>query len=430
MKWLKRWRGRHLYCAAFGLLLVGCAAIRTNSAATSPQLGSLTGTLTLTAPETANVGAAVPVTVGPIAAPAGTTVALTAVGSYGTYFFQTSLENNLARFVLPPNLTGASGVVTLVTTAGEARGEGKLTLLPGPPVEPLVPLVGPDSIVANGIDSSMVVVVPFDSLGNPVAEGTPISVRSLHPGDRREEQRISVRNLLAWTRIRSGTRAGQTTIAVQADTAYGPEATVREVAGWPVPFRLSAKPRSLPANGQDLITLRTNVIRDRFGNVMPDGTLVTFIVEVPGNTLDHIPAYTIGGQAEAPVQAPLQPGIATVRALVYNVESESLDITFTAGPAVGTFPVVATVDAENGAVRVTAGPLLAQLGQYVPDGTPVRFSVVGGGGQKQELAGVSKDGYSTVELRLAMLPRDTYTITASTGSGQGSTTFTISKDED
>jgi predicted secreted protein len=79
MKWLKRWRGRHLYCAAFGLLLVGCAAIRTNSAATSQQLASITGTLTLTAPETANVGAAVPVTIGPIAAPAGTTVALTAV---------------------------------------------------------------------------------------------------------------------------------------------------------------------------------------------------------------------------------------------------------------------------------------------------------------------------------------------------------------
>jgi hypothetical protein len=196
------------------------------------------------------------------------------------------------------------------------------------------------------------------------------------------------------------------------------------VADWPVPFNLSAEPSSLPANGQDLMTLRSEVITDRFGNIVPDGTLVTFIVTAPGGLPYRIPGYTVNGQAEAQLQAPIAPGLAKVRALVGQVESDVLLVTFTSGPALGTFPVVANVDPANGAVIIEAGPILGPLKQYIPDGTPVRFVVLREN-EVGEYTAVSENGIAKIEPRLVEFVPGDYTVNVTAGSGRGSTTFTV-----
>ncbi len=423
-----RVRRARLYCyvLGLGLLLAGCAFGGTAESITTES--SLSGSLPVSAPETAEVGTTVTVSVGPVEAPDNTTVNLVTIGSYGMRLYQELFTGGSVQFVLPPEHTAHSGVVTLLASSGGARGTTTLTLEPGRPVGPITPLVGARTIVADGKHWSMTTVVPFDALGNPVAEGTPINIRALHPGQNLEEQVVRVQHLLAWARIYSGTRAGRTTITARTEQAFGPEEVLLEVAGWPVPFAITADPRTLPANGRDLVVLRTDVMHDRFGNVLPDGTLVTFVVEEPDQEPRRIPAYTIQGQAEARLQAPLEPGIANVRGVVYSVESEPLRITFTAGPAVGTFPVTAEVSAELGAVVLGAGPLLAQLDQYVPDGTPVSFVVTGPDGWQQELIGVADRGYAAAELRLEGLEAGTYSVEAISGAGSGSTSFTLPAD--
>jgi hypothetical protein len=269
----------------------------------------------------------------------------------------------------------------------------------------------------------MLVVVPFDEFGNPVAEDTPVTVRVRRPDNRITEQEITVSHLVAWTRIPSGTRAGRTTISVTTQDVYGPEATLLEVAAFPVSSTLEAEPRSAPANGRELITLRTSVLVDQFGNVLPDGTLVTFVADAPNGDRRFVPAYTINGVAEAPLQAPTEPGIFTVRATVYDAESAPLQVAFTSGPAVGAFPLTARTDTTSGAVILEAGPILGPLQQYVPDGTPVLFTVTDDAGQQQWLQAIAETGRASVELRLVDLKPGTYTVEALAGSGRGSTSF-------
>lgn len=384
---------------------------------------ALAGILSISAPQTAPVGQSVAVEVGPLAGADGTAATLVAVGSYGTQAYQASFSSGIARFELSAEQTRRSGLLTLFAQAGAARGTATVTMLPGSAVEPLTPLVGARSIMADGRDTSMLVVVPFDEFGNPVADNTTVTVRVRRPDNRINEQRIRISHLLSWTRIRSGTQAGRTTISVTTQDVYGPEATLLEVAAFPVSSTVEAEPRSVPANGRELITLRTGVLADQYGNVLPDGTLVTFVADAPGGERSVVPAYTINGVAEAPLQAPTEPGILTVRAAVYDVESAPLQVAFTPGPAVGTFPLTARTDATSGAVTLEAGPILGPLQQYIPDGTPVLFTVMDDAGQQQWLQAIAESGRASVELRLVDVQPGSYTVEALAGSGRGSTSF-------
>ena len=416
------WR-RWLLPALFGLLallaLSGCAP----GAAEAPAAPTLSGALTLETPAAVRASAPVPVTIARDDAPDGLAVTLAAQGSYGMRVYGGVFAKGRAIITLPGEHTRQTGVVTLLARAGTARGEGQVEIRPNPPADPVQPIVGPRSVAADGDHETMALVVPFDDYGNPVAEGTPLTLRILHPGDVLEQQTLTVTNLLAWGWVSSRTRAGRAVVSASVGDAHGPDATYDEVPTWPAPFGLSASPLNLPADGRQLLTLRTDLIRDRFGNPMIDGTLVTFVVEVAGSEPRFVPAYTVDGAAEAQLQAPTEPGTVTVRATLYGVDSRPLTLSFAAGPAVGTIVVKAQVNARDGFVALSAGPLLAALDQFVPDGTPVEFVLTGPGGAQQQLTALSETGRANIELRLSELPSGSYTVQVSAGAGQGQTEF-------
>jgi hypothetical protein len=300
------WRSRPRFTARRAIILIAalflCVAVlaggalllrRLRAPAPTPPPTALSGALSIDAVTRARVGDSVTVTVGAAAAADGQPATLTMLGSYGPRMYRGTFARGTARFLIPGGDTQQSGRATLVVAAGAARGEAALTLAPDAPVDPITPLVGGRSITADTKHWVISVVVPFDRFGNPVAEGTPVSMRALHPGDQLELKQTQIRNMLAWSRMYSRTRAGRTTVSVTAAGKYGPDATFSEVPGWPAPFTLSASPANLPADGRQFVTLRTDVVRDDYGNAMLDGTLVTFVVDIPAGKPRFIPAYTI-----------------------------------------------------------------------------------------------------------------------------------------
>lgn len=198
------WR-RWLLPALFGLLallaLSGCAP----GAAEAPAAPTLSGALTLETPAAVRASAPVPVTIARDDAPDGLAVTLTAQGSYGMRVYGGVFAKGRAIITLPGEHTRQTGVVTLLARAGTARGEGQVEIRPNPPADPVQPIVGPRSVAADGEHETMALVVPFDDYGNPVAEGTPLTLRILHPGDVLEQQTLTVTNLLAWGWVRSRT---------------------------------------------------------------------------------------------------------------------------------------------------------------------------------------------------------------------------------
>jgi hypothetical protein len=408
-----------LFCLIALPALGGCAS----TAAETPAAPTLSGALTLETPAAVRASAPVPVAILRADAPDGLAVTLAAQGSYGMRVYKGVFAKGRALITLPGEHTRQTGLITLIARAGTARGEGQVEIRPNPPADPVQPIVGPRSVAADGDHETMALAVPFDDYGNPVADGTPLTLRILHPGDQLEQQTLTVTHLLAWGWVNSRTRAGRAVVSAAVGDAHGPDTTFEEVPTWPASFGLSASPLNLPADGRQLLTLRTDLIRDRFGNPMIDGTLVTFVVEVAGSEPRFVPAYTVDGAAEAQLQAPTEPGTVTVRATLYGVESRPLTLSFAAGPAVGTIVVKAQVNARDGFVTLTAGPLLAALGQFVPDGTSVQFTLVGPDGAQQQLTALSETGRASLELRLSELPPGSYSVAVSAGAGQGQTEF-------
>jgi len=265
----------------------------------------------------------------------------------------------------------------------------------------------------------MTIVIPFDIFGNPIREGTPVQIVALHPGDVLDKKIVPVKHLLAWRRVYSRTKGGRTIIVSQIGQIHGFEGTLLEVPGWPVPFKISADPQPLPADGRQLTTLRSEIIRDKFGNVMPDGTIVMFVIEEPDGTRSFIPTYTIDGVATTPYQAPRIAGKMSMYATVLGVQSQAYTLVFTAGPAIGNFPVNVQNDPINHGYLLKAGPLLGRLGQYIPDGTPVYFQLINKTGRSYNLEGVSDAGYANVKIVKSLYEAGSYHIQVSAGSGQG-----------
>ncbi|MFT5195712.1 MAG: hypothetical protein ACI9EW_003948 [Cellvibrionaceae bacterium] len=405
------------------LMLAACGRLKSDD---SEQIVSnLTGTLPIEVVNTAVVGQPLDLLVGPIQATDGTPATLTLLGSYGPQILYTTFKNNHAYFLIPADMTTRSGRLDLVVTSGTAKGATALDLQPEEPVEPITLLVGPRSIIADADHWAMALAIPFDQFGNPIAEETNVDFRSLHPGENLRTYNSKIEHLLVWERVFSGTKAGRTVIAANIDDVSGPEGILLEIPGWPVPFSIMSDPVTLPADGFQLMTLYTGKITDQHGNIMPDGTLVRFVVNGPEENLRIIPVQTVDGIAETIFQAPNNQGRYLIRAAVFGMESDPLTVEFTPGPAVSPFPVIYEINSERGDLTLTAGPLTAVLDQYVPDGTPVNFRITGPDGESHPVQAVSDAGYATGTIRLVQLTGGIHQVDASAGSGLGQVRFTL-----
>jgi hypothetical protein len=379
--------------------------------------------LSIDAPASASVGRPVRIEVRGEGAPLvdGDLVHLIVHGGYGVRVWRASVERARAVFELEDE-TERAGAWTLHARSGKRRGHGELQLRPGPAAAPLVPLVGARSIPADAVSWAMVVAVPQDMRGNPVASGTDVQLSASRPDGRLEQGQAQVAFGVVWWRLYAGTRAGLTRIALRSGAAHGPEGELREVAGWPLPPRSATSPATLPADGLSLTTLRSGPMADRFGNPLPDGTRVTFALRGPGAQRALLPALTVDGFAEALHEAPQRPGRSTVRAAVHDVGGVPASIDFTAGPAVGRFPLWLERDGDDR--RLVAGPLIGTLGQDAPEGTLVRFLLRGPGEQVVESEVASVGGRATLRLPEA-LAAGRWIATATTGDAGGATSFRV-----
>jgi hypothetical protein len=409
------------------VLLFLCSLVLFLAACTAPPapMLHLDGILRISAPEAIIAGETLAIVIAQQNAPDDLPVTVALSGSAGTQVYRTRFRAGRADLLIPAAQTRRAGMVLISAQADEARGQQSITILPGPAATPLTPLVGPRGVIADEADWSLVTLIPQDALGNLAADGTPIRVRARNPAGILAEQQITSRYGIAWLKIVGGNTAGRIIITAESGDAHGPEAALDAVAGAPISATIQAEPATLPADGRQNLTLRTSVLQDRFGNMVPDGTLVTFLVIAPDGSERRIPATTIGGVAVAPLQAPAEPGATIVIATIGLARSEPLGIIFGDGPAVGRIELQTSIDVEQGLVIVTIGPLLGDLGQLVPDGTPVQLSLIDAGQGTHRITVRTDYGYARAQLRLADFAAGTVVIVATAGAGSGSAAFEV-----
>ncbi|MBX3010738.1 MAG: hypothetical protein KF832_04490 [Caldilineaceae bacterium] len=409
------------------VLLTACSL--TASTTVAPPSVSVTA-LQIEAPVWAPAGTALTVTVRVTPVRATHAIVLTAQGSFGLMPQQQSPVDGVAIFALDPLQTRFAGVAQLRATAGLVTTTAAVELRPGPAVDPVLPLITTHSIVTGGEEWTMIVTTPRDVLDNPVVDKTPVTVQIQHPTApgqaptaEIERQELYTQNLLAWSRIYSRARAGLMRIAVTADFAHSPERVVRATPGLPLPFRLTADRLSTPADGRQLVQIESELITDRFGNGLLDGTLVTLVATSPGQGQRSLPTTLMAGKIATTIQVPSQPGTMVIQAWLVNVASEPLSLEFTPGPAVQ--PILVTTRLEVDGMRLVAGPLLGELGQFIPDGTVVTFTITAPLGAVETITAVADYGYAQTLVRQSTLRPGRYRVAVAAGTGQGHATFAL-----
>lgn len=319
----------------------------------------------------------------------------------GTRSFDASLDDGTGSVDLTSAGT-AAGIADIWVVAGRDEVWSSIDVIAGAPVEPLVPFVGPKSIVADGEDHAMVVVLASDRFGSPVRARSEIGLSALRHTGATETGGVEVTGLVAWQRLFSGTVSGRTAVSTAIGGVQGPVADLDEVAGRPAEIVLNA-PEGGPllADGRRLHRIQTGQLRDRFDNLVTDGTVVEFRMDtVDGRRTSSAP--TVDGRAEVWIEAPAAPGVVQVVASSSGTASEPLDVEYR--PAVERIPARVSTT-ETGAV-VEIGPVGLVDGGWIPDGTRVDLTMPG----QRTVGGSTVDGRVTFELRSRLPERSTVVV--------------------
>jgi len=286
----------------------------------------------------------------------GTPVAFRATS--GTLNASPATSNGVATATLTAMTAGA---VQVFLSAGDKQVTTTVTFVAGTAAN--VTLTANPAATIVGGDPVTLIARASDAYGNPVADGTvanfATSLGYLWP-----PSPPTTLNGVAVTYLRSG-QAGTAAITVTIDSrpAY---TSVLFLPGPPADLRLMVERPVLPVAESTLITA---TVRDNFGNLVEDGTLVTFTSSL-GTIIS--PRVTVSGVATTSLSS-IVAGAAIVHAEA-GEQSADTSVTFTPGPPARVFlsasPAVLTV---GGRVNLSA-TVNDLYGNAVADGTRVTFT--------------------------------------------------------
>jgi hypothetical protein len=389
------------------------------------QLKAMTGNIPVHAPAHLAVGEALLINIGPVDAPDGMRVTLEFDTSVGQYFAHLSLRHKMATHTFTGAATQQAGISLVTAQAGQAYGEAYVTIAPSEAIEPIYTFVGPSNIPINSNQSADIVVLAFDRYGNVVADGSNGTVTIQRPNGSLTISPIVTSHLIAQLQVTSGTVTGNDSIAATIGNATGAATSLTETSGQPTAFTLTASPTILPADGNSQITIKTSVIRDRFGNMLSDGTLVTFTLTEEDGTRITATSYTLSGIAQIAIQAPKQAGKLQIIGSIYGLETTPIAITLTAGPAVGNIPINITLDPNLGTITLNVGPIISALGGFIADGLPVACTVTDNIGRTIAMTGHTYNGLASIVMRSAPLKPGAIHAACHTGAGAGEASFQL-----
>ncbi|RKZ90664.1 MAG: hypothetical protein DRR19_09415 [Candidatus Parabeggiatoa sp. nov. 1] len=249
-----------------------------------------------------------------------------------------------------PNMQ--AGLATITATAGSATDSITLTVQPGSAGTIEVSKIEPNVIGISGsgvVQSATLEFLVKDNLGNPVADGTSVDFAlgktTLGGGETITTQGQSgitasgtTNNGLVSVTLKSGAVAGNIDVIATVNNTISTVARVTIVGGVPDADHLSLAVEFHNIAGGvtfGLLDTITAFVGDRFGNIVPDGTSVSFITE--GGTIGKsigggaFTTTTEFGQATAILQSasptvPLLGGVATLRNLGYQCSGDYAEV--------------------------------------------------------------------------------------------------------
>ncbi|WP_241507287.1 hypothetical protein [Aquimarina sediminis] len=279
-----------------------------------------------------------------------------------------------SQFTIPEFIANKKGVLSYkLVYQSDILFQGKIHIRSNAATKVnLETYIGPPSILAGGWDYTMQVVIPTDSYDNTLPDSTDVLIKHQFL-DIEKERVLHSKDMIGWARIFSYTESGRMALSSKVKETVSKETSI-EVFPWlPEDFTINSHRKHEYADGNQVTEFTTSVLKDKYDNVVSNGTLVEFVIKDTKGVLLHTQGSTINGQAIAKILHPDHKETWQISAYVHGM-AESNTITLDYTPVINDFEVVFNQDNR----KIKIGPLISFMGQLIPDGAIVKMDIFKG----------------------------------------------------
>jgi len=317
------------------------------------------------------------------------------------------MNKNLVSFSLPDNyrkLAGPCHWKLLIN--GNKLLSGTLNIATNAPKATYIEsYFGPRSITAGKNDFSMLTVSPTDIYDNPLDNGTDITVKHQFL-ENISELNIKTENFIAWYNVASTLKSGRILVTSECNGTSSKELATIVYPANGTNFKINASSAHNYADGNQILTLKTDIIKDKYENQVTDGTLVTFIITNEKNSHLYTIGTTLNGIAQAKTLHPDKASNWKIQAFITG-SAESNIIKFNFKAAITDYPV----HFSKGNRNIDIGPFESFMNQLVPDGILLQMDIYDLNGKFIETKKTTtKNGSCNIFLGEYFLPDGDYKI--------------------
>lgn len=328
--------------------------------------------------------------------------------SYGSTLLKSELSDGAVIFKMPKHIVDKTGVVGWKIIGSKESVSGKFMIVPKPKPVTLESYIGPPSIEAGGSDFTMLVVIPTDDLDNPLKQYTKVVVKNQFLSSEKEST-IFTSNLIAHKTIFSPLKSGRMILSAESLALNSKEYDVNIMPAIGLNFKIFSKRNHAYADGNQITTFSTSIIKDMNNNVVSDGTYVSFFITNKKGHILKTSGTTINGIANAKMIHPDHQEVWKIKAYIAGI-SESNRIEVSYKKVIETFTV--QFSDTNRALRV--GPLKSFMNQMIPDGLGVGMSIYREGKFVNNIFKTTNDGFVTFDLDSNIYENGNYNLEVTT----------------
>lgn len=337
-----------------------------------------------------------------------TKLQLYCTNSYGSTIIEGKNQKSIFTFTIPEFLSVKKGVLHWVLVGDSKKLNGNISIHPKDKPATLETYLGPPSIEAGGTDYSMLVVLPTDDLDNVLKDTTKVTIHRQFLSNFNQST-INTKNLIGYKNIYSPLKNGRMLLSTTSKELNSKEYVVNSMPAIAENFEISFKRVHEFADGNQITTFYTSIIKDKNNNIISDGSLVTFYIENKKGILLKTSGTTINGIAYAKILHPEFEDYWTVKAQITGI-AESEPITLKFKKAVNDYTVVF----KNQNRTILVGPIQSFMEQMIPDGLTVELKVFYQNKKIETVVKPSRNGFVEFNLDKVVFKNGNYTLKIST----------------
>jgi hypothetical protein len=293
------------------------------------------------------------------------------IHTYGKTVLDSQNNNGQITFKIPAMYCLKTGVLSWYLIQDETKiTNGSFTILPNDnTVTKIENYLGPPSLLTGTDHFTMMVAIPTDKFDNPKQDGTEVLIKDQFLNDITVTQKTT-KSFIAWKNIYSRTKSGKMLLSTECNNTDSKEFETEIKPSIGEDFTIYFSRNHSFADGNQITSLTTSIIKDRYGNLVGDGTLVTFQVVTNENVLLKTYASTINGVAIGQLLHPDHQDTFKVKAYITGIaQSKTISIPYL--PLIKNFKYTFTEKNR----RITVGPVRSFMKQLVPDGVKVELKI-------------------------------------------------------